>query len=386
MLPLLLGVALAEPLTLPSGLRVALEPVAGESQIQMELRILAGAAEDPPGRSGLAHMAEHVALMAPGGGGSPVPEVELDGVTSHDDTRFLARLPPEALASALVWARETLSAPREPLERAFEAERAVVSREALRATVEEPALRGLALYPPGHPYHLPAAGQPEVVAGLTLADAQGFARTWYRPDAAILVLAGHLPEGALEAVHAALDGLPASTAPPPVHAAPPARAAAWPSHHEGPGSERALFSLATFPPTVDAGALDLLAAWMQARLRGGGWRVRAGALRHRLGSELIVHQVPPAPGGLLAGPGSRIRRAEARVRTLRREIRHLEPQQIAQLRAHRSASADRSAAAVAALTAEAIEDGPARAPTDDDVLAAARAWADARIVSLVLGP
>ncbi len=348
--------ATPEPARLDSGLQVGLEVVHDDGHVQLELRILAGAAEDPPGRSGLAHLAEHTALLPAASAPSapPIPDTEIEAVTTHDATRFLVRVAPEHLDPALQWVRDTLSPREPPLPRAFELERARVAKEALRGSREEPALRGMALYPPGHPYHRPAAGIDEELRGLSLEDATGFVRRWYRPDRAVLALAGELPVDAMARVQAILGEIAAPGEPAPVPASPPARAAAWPRRWWAPEEDRALLLLAPLGAAPAGDGPDLLALGLEQLLRDPPWRADARVLRRRLGDELVIrlHLAPPR-GLLTRGPeggwAARARQAERRIRHACQDAAH---QDASALYEQLAARAPRSPAGVAERLAQ----------------------------------
>ncbi len=254
--------------------------------------------------------------------------------------------------AALVWVGATLSPRQAPPERAFEVERARVAAEALRARDQEPVLRGLSLYPPGHPYHLPAAGSADRVGALPLQDALDFLATWYRPDGAILVLAGALPEGAADAVERLLGGLVRPSTPLPALRAAPARAAAWPSRWQAKGEQPVFLALSSVPRSVSAVGLERLAVLLERRLRAPPWRFEVGVLYRRLGRELVLRAKLPEVRGLLrlgrtGGLLARARQAERRIALACEGASRLDPEEIAATETQRLARLGRSPAAVA---------------------------------------
>jgi predicted Zn-dependent peptidase len=190
---------------LPSGMRIVIEEDHSKPVVAVVAVINAGAADDPPGKEGLAHLVEHLTFRA-----KPDRKVQranqLDfagasswnGSTTHDLTTYAVVGPKEALRNLLVIEGGRLLGPLAGLDqRAFDLEREVVKNElADRDEHGEPsaaqAALFAALYPEGHRYHRPAAGNASSVPGLTLADAQAFAQQHYVPTNVTLYVAGDL--------------------------------------------------------------------------------------------------------------------------------------------------------------------------------------------------
>lgn len=190
---------------LPSGMRIVIEEDRSKPVVAVVTVINAGAAEDPPGKEGLAHLVEHLTFRArPDGRTLRTNQLDFagaskwNGSTSHDLTMYMVVGPKEALRNLLVIEGARLKGPLAGLDaRAFEMEREVVRNELLeRDEHGEPsgALGSLfeALYPVGHRYHRLPAGTVASVAGLTLADAQAFVQQHYVPSNVTLYVAGDL--------------------------------------------------------------------------------------------------------------------------------------------------------------------------------------------------
>lgn len=79
---------------LPNGLRVFLERDPQSPVVSLGWMVPAGAASDPPGKEGLAHLTEHLIFRAPREGGTSAMDffsqsgVRFQGQTSPDDTEF----------------------------------------------------------------------------------------------------------------------------------------------------------------------------------------------------------------------------------------------------------------------------------------------------------
>ncbi len=93
---------------LENGVLVVLDPRAGASTVVVEVCVAVGTRDDPPGRTGLAHLGEHV-LFPEGQGGrhhiaslQALGGVEANGVTLPDRTQYFVRVAPGAL-DAVLW-------------------------------------------------------------------------------------------------------------------------------------------------------------------------------------------------------------------------------------------------------------------------------------------
>lgn len=168
-----------------------------------------GSADEPPGKSGIAHFLEHLMFkgtddMAPGelsrvveaNGGSD------NAFTSSDYTAYYQRVAADRLGLMmrmeadrmrdLVLSEEDVATERDVIleERATrtDSEPAALFREELRA----------ALYR-NHPYGTPNIGWRHEIAALDRDDALAFYRRYYAPNNAVLVVAGDVePEAVLE--------------------------------------------------------------------------------------------------------------------------------------------------------------------------------------------
>jgi zinc protease len=195
--------------TLDNGLRVALIADPGANLVSVDVRYQVGAAEDPPGKAGLAHLVEHmlfeqrVPLDPPDGPtlGDRLQAAALsyNAFTTWDATHYsdvgLADSLPELLA--LEATRLTLGCTG--IDQAtFERERSVVLQEAAQRTQDGLVAVVLReLFGAGHPYG--RASRDRDVARLTLADVCEFVDAYYAPARAILVVGGPIEPVALRA-------------------------------------------------------------------------------------------------------------------------------------------------------------------------------------------
>jgi predicted Zn-dependent peptidase len=222
-----------ETYTLPNGLTVILHPDRSLPQVTVNTWFWVGAKDEAPGRTGFAHLFEHLMFM----GTARVPGNQFDMLmesgggannasTSSDRTNYFS-WGPSSLLPTLLW----LDADRlEGLGKAMTAEkldlqRSVVRNERRQSYENRPygaasLLIPEALYPPGHPYRHPVIGSHEDLEAATVEDVRAFFATYYVPANASLVVAGDFePERAKELVMQTFGAVPA--APMPAHAAAP---------------------------------------------------------------------------------------------------------------------------------------------------------------------
>lgn len=160
----------------------------------------AGAADEPPGKSGIAHLLEHMMFKGtktrPGSDFSRI--VARNGgrdnaFTSADYTAYFQTIARDRLELVMGMEADRMANLFMDPE-AFLTERQVVIEERLSRTDNEPAalLReriDAALWMT-HPYKNPVIGWEHELAALSRADAEAFYDRWYAPENAIVVIAG----------------------------------------------------------------------------------------------------------------------------------------------------------------------------------------------------
>ncbi|MGH9440882.1 MAG: M16 family metallopeptidase [Thermoanaerobaculia bacterium] len=162
-----------------------------------------GSADEKPGRSGFAHLFEHLMftgsahvengrfdrLLESAGG-------ENNATTRADSTDYFELVPSNALELPLYLDGDRMATLGQAITREkFETQRSVVENERREdidnrpyGTTEETLLAHL--FPPGHPYHLPVIGTMKDLDAATLADVRAFFSEHYTPNNAILSIAG----------------------------------------------------------------------------------------------------------------------------------------------------------------------------------------------------
>lgn len=218
--------------TLPNGLTVVLAEDHSLPKVVIATRFAVGSKNEAPGRTGFAHLFEHLMFMGthrvPGNQFDMLMETaggENNAFTSEDNTTYFSLGPAEILPT-LLW----LDADRlQQLDDAMTAEKVDLQRSVVRNERRqsyENAPYGQAalvlpemLWPEGHPYRHPVIGSHEDLQAATFEDVQAFFRSWYVPGNAVLVVAGDFdPAQARQAVEQTFGAVPAR----PVAALPPA--------------------------------------------------------------------------------------------------------------------------------------------------------------------
>jgi zinc protease len=220
--------------TLPNGLDVIVHEDHRLPLAAVSVWYHVGSKNEQPGRTGLAHLFEH--LMFESSAHQPRSFFEalqeaggsLNGSTSTDRTNYWEVVPRGALRRALWmeadrmgWMLPALSDAR------FETQRGVVLNERRqnyenRAYGLAPFLIAQALFPPEHPYHWPTIGHTADLTAMTADDARDFLSRFYHPANASLVVAGDIETAeALRLVDDLFAGIPAGPAAPPVAPPPP---------------------------------------------------------------------------------------------------------------------------------------------------------------------
>jgi zinc protease len=199
-----INVALAsEAFTLPNGLYVVFHRESSAASVNVHVRYDVGAKDDPDGRAGLAHLYEHLMFLGSRHTGEKDYGQWIEGVgggsnatTSPDTTDYFESLPPSQLPLALWLESDRMAYPLAKVDdAALSKEREVVKNE-WRERYENVAygqvdlLARQAVFAGGHPYSHPPIGYIEELDRVTIDDAKQFARSYYRPNNATLVVAG----------------------------------------------------------------------------------------------------------------------------------------------------------------------------------------------------
>ncbi len=194
-----------------------------------------GSKNDPEGRSGFAHLFEHIMFKATAHMKSEMMDrltEDVGGMNNaytHPDRTVYYEVIPSNYLQTLLWAEGERMGSLTVDEANFKSERDVVKEE-FRFRVLAPSYGrlGYAMTKDSyavHPYRRPGIGSIEELDAATLADVQAFHAMYYRPDNAVLIVAGDLDPKQFDAwVDRYLAPVPKpSTAIPRVTVAEPAR-------------------------------------------------------------------------------------------------------------------------------------------------------------------
>ena len=193
-----------EQLTLANGLRVVVHTDRKAPIVAVSVWYGVGSKDEPEGRSGFAHLFEH--LMFNGSENydreffEPLEEVgatDYNGTTWFDRTNYFQNVPTPALERALFLESDRMGHLLGAVTEAkINNQRAVVQNEKRQRAnepyglVEYASLQGL--FPEGHPYRRNPVGSMQDLNAASLEDVKTWFRTHYGPNNAVLVLAGDI--------------------------------------------------------------------------------------------------------------------------------------------------------------------------------------------------
>lgn len=213
--------------TLANGLKLVIDPDSALPLVAMNLSFRAGSRNEVQGKTGLAHLFEHLLFQ----GSQHVPAGEhlhhvqrvggrANGSTWYDRTTFFSTLPSDHLELGLWLESDRMGYLLPALtEERFETQRRVVINERRTRFDNRPYGRAYEhlhelLFPPGHPYRSPVIGHEADLEGLILHDAESFFRRFYAPSNAVLTIVGDIrPERAAEMVARYFEEIPGGTLP-----------------------------------------------------------------------------------------------------------------------------------------------------------------------------
>src|ERR1700712_2253814 len=195
--------------TLANGLRVYAVRDPGSSNVSVQVWYNVGSYDDPRGRSGFAHLFEHMMFKA---SRNLVPE-QFDRLTedvggfnnasTNDDYTNYYEVVPANHLERLLWAEAERMGSLVVQPDFFASERDVVKEEYRSRVLAAPYGRMFYLYLPEIsydvlPYGRPGIGSIEDLDAATIEDVRAFHATYYRPDNAVLVVAGNFDPAQLD--------------------------------------------------------------------------------------------------------------------------------------------------------------------------------------------
>ena len=167
----------------------------------------AGAADEPAGKSGIAHYLEHLMFKgtktrAPGEFSQIVANLggRENAFTSQDYTGYFQTISPENLETMMELEADRMTG-LVLTDEIIEPERKVILEERRSRTENSP--RALLSEQVGaatflnHPYRLPVIGWSHEIETISRADLEAFYSTWYAPNNAVLVVSGDVDADAV---------------------------------------------------------------------------------------------------------------------------------------------------------------------------------------------
>ncbi len=202
--------------TLANGLRVVAHVDSRLPLVACNLWYRVGSRDEHPGRTGFAHLFEHMLFQGSAhvGTNDHFRQIQsvggvANGSTWYDRTNYYETVPSDRLELALWLESDRMGFLLPALDQAkLDTQRAVVLNERRQRVENQPYGRSYErlfelLFPPDHPYHWPVIGWSRDIEAATLDDVRDFFCNWYVPNNAVLTLAGDLdPDAAFAAVAA----------------------------------------------------------------------------------------------------------------------------------------------------------------------------------------
>jgi zinc protease len=194
---------------LPNGLHVILHEDHTVPMVTVNVWYHVGSANEKPGRTGFAHLFEHLMFM----GSGHVKEGQFDRLleasggennasTADDRTNYYIDVPSNALELALYLESDRMGYLLDALTPAsVNAQRDVVKNERRESYENRPygqadIALGELLFPPGHPYHWPTIGYMPDLSAASYEDVVEFFKKYYAPGNASLSIAGDIDPAA----------------------------------------------------------------------------------------------------------------------------------------------------------------------------------------------
>jgi zinc protease len=193
-----------EKITLDNGLQVIFHIDRSDPVVAVALTSHVGSAREIEGRTGFAHLFEHLLFLESenlGKGGLDKMSARIggsgaNGSTSRDRTNYFQTVPKDALEK-MIWAEADklgffINTVTEPV---LAKEKQVVKNEKRQSTDNVPYghsyyVMDKNLYPEGHPYNWQVIGSLEDLQNATLQDVKDFYNRWYVPNNVTLTIAG----------------------------------------------------------------------------------------------------------------------------------------------------------------------------------------------------
>ena len=189
--------------TLPNGLTLIVHEDHSVPTVATNVWYHVGSGDEKKGRTGFAHLFEHVMFMGSQNAPYPMFDTGLEaagasnnGSTNNDRTNYFEWGPSNSLplmlwleADRMGWLLPVMTQEK------LDAQREVVKNERRQGVENQPYgiatdILSAALYPSTHPYSWPVIGSMADLGAASLEDVKEFFRTYYAPNNATIVVAG----------------------------------------------------------------------------------------------------------------------------------------------------------------------------------------------------
>jgi zinc protease len=208
---------------LPNGLTVILHEDHTTPTVAVDVWYHVGSSFEKPGRTGFAHLFEHIMFE----GSGHVKEGDFDnllegvggsnnGSTNTDRTNYYETLPSNALDIALFLESDRMGYLLSDMSPAkVDGQRDVVKNERRQSYENRPyglAFENIvrAFYPENHPYHWEVIGSMDDLSAASFEDVTDFFKKFYVPNNAVLTIAGDIdPKAVMERVKYWFNEIPA---------------------------------------------------------------------------------------------------------------------------------------------------------------------------------
>ncbi len=199
--------------TLPNGLTLIVHEDHSVPVVTTNVWFHVGSGDEKVGRTGFAHLFEHLMFM--GSENAPYPQFDRlleaagadnNGSTTEDRTNYYEQGPSSSLklmlwleADRMGWLLPTMDKPKVDLQRD------VVKNERRQSYENQPYgmvadVMPKLLYPASHPYAWPVIGSMADLSAASVDDVKDFFRTYYAPNNATLVVAGDVKADEVRAI------------------------------------------------------------------------------------------------------------------------------------------------------------------------------------------
>jgi zinc protease len=195
--------------TLANGMRVLSAADRSSPTVAIQVWYHVGSKDDPTGRSGFAHLFEHIMFKSTKNMKSEMMDRLTEDVGgfnnafTNDDVTVYFEVVPSNYLQTLLWAEADRLSGLNVDDPNFKSERDVVKEEFRQGVLAPPYGRFEYLLQQKsfleHPYKRPTIGSIEDLDAAALKDVQEFHATYYRPDNATLVVVGDFDQAQLDA-------------------------------------------------------------------------------------------------------------------------------------------------------------------------------------------